>query len=80
MQLQANDTYSIGAFAYADNVSESPFDVLSDGQIECTKALFLQSKTGETSSNLNLYMYCTNKATGVPLTVQPETHWHVLVE
>ena len=58
LQCKANDTYSIGAFAYPDDVSEAPFNVISDGRIECTKALFLQSKTGETSSNI--YMYGPN--------------------
>ena len=71
LQCKANDTYSIGAFAFADDVSEAPFDVLSDGRIECTKALLLSSKVGETTSNI--YMYGTNKAVGLPLAVQPDS-------
>ena len=71
LQCKANDTYSISAFAFADDVSEAPFDVLSDGRIECTKALLVSSKTGETSSNI--YMYGTNKASGLPLAVQPDS-------
>ena len=72
LQCKANDTYSISAFAFADDVSEAPFDVLSDGRIECTKALLLSSKTGETTSNI--YMYGTNKAAGLPLAVNRTPH------
>ena len=36
LQCKANDTYNIGAFAYTGDVPEAPFDVLSDGQVECT--------------------------------------------
>ena len=56
LQCKANDTYSIEAFAYPD-VSEAPFDVLSDGQIKCTKARILQSKTGENSSKIYCMVY-----------------------
>ena len=71
LQCKATDTYSIGVLTYADDVSETPFNVLSNGQIQYTKAFFLQRKTGETSSNI--YMYSTNKATGGLLTVQQDT-------
>ena len=56
LQCKDNDTYSIGVFkfGYADDVSKAPrpFHVLSDGQIECTKALLVNSKTGETSLSI----------------------------
>ena len=53
-----------------DDVTQAPFDDLNDGRAECTKALFVRSKVGETSSKI--YMYGTNKASGTPLTVQPD--------
>ena len=56
LQCKDNDTNSIGAFkiGYADDVYKAPrpFHVLSDGQIECTKALLVNSKTGENSSSI----------------------------
>ena len=70
LQCKANDTYSIGVFAYTEDLSEAPFDILSDAQIECTKALLLNSKTSEISSNI--HMYGINKASGLPLTFQPD--------
>ena len=60
IQCKEHNGYSISSWAYTDDVSGATFDVFSDGRVECAKALFSQSKVGETSSNI--YMYATNKA------------------
>ena len=53
-------TVLVYLFAYADGVSKAPFHVLSDGQVEYTKALFLGSKAGETSLSIYICMVQIN--------------------
>ena len=55
IQCKEHDGYSISSWAHTDDVSEATFDVFSDGWVECTKALFLQSKVGETASNIYMF-------------------------
>ena len=44
LQCKQNAGYPIAALRYADDVTQAPFDVLSDKRVECTKCLFVQRK------------------------------------